>query len=85
MDHNNDSHRHGAWYFQNALPPSPSPMSGQMTEIPLGMHSGTIHVEKFHTKTVSILSFLMFEKCRFHENYPWMSDQNNELSKKIYK
>ncbi len=43
---------------------------GQMMEIPLGMHLGTIRLEKFHTKTVSILSFLMFEKCRLCENYP---------------
>ncbi len=44
---------------------------GQMMEIPLGMHPGTICIEKFHTKTVSILSFLMFEKCQFHENFPY--------------
>ncbi len=43
---------------------------GQMTEIPLGMHPGTIRIEKYCTKTVSIRSFLMFEKCRFCENYP---------------
>ncbi len=42
----------------------------QMMEIPLGMPHGMICVEKFHTKTVSILSFLMLEKCRFRENYP---------------
>ncbi len=39
-------------------------------EIPLGTHPGTIRIEKLYTKTVSILSFLMFEKCRFCENYP---------------
>ncbi len=45
---------------------------GQMTEILLGPHPETILIEKFHTKAVSIsiLSFLMFEKYRFHENYP---------------
>ncbi len=36
---------------------------------------GTIRIEKFHTKTVSLLSFLIFEKCRFHENYPCMFRQ----------
>ncbi len=44
----------------------------EMTEIPLGMHLRTIRVEKFHTKTVSILSVLMFEKCRFRENCPFV-------------
>ncbi len=43
---------------------------GQMTEIPLGMHRGTISIEKFYTNTVSILSFVMFGKCQFCENYP---------------
>ncbi len=42
---------------------------GQMLQIPLGTHPGMICIEKFHTKMVSILSFLMFEKCRFRENY----------------
>ncbi len=45
----------------------------QMTEIPLGMHSGMIRIEKFHTKTVSILLFLMFEKFQFCENYPFLT------------
>ncbi len=44
---------------------------GQMTEIPLGMDLGLIPIEKFHTKAVSILSFLMFEECGFRENYPF--------------
>ncbi len=38
---------------------------GQMTEIPLGMDLGTIRIEKFHTKTVSIRSFPMFEDADF--------------------
>ncbi len=44
---------------------------GQIMEIPLRMHPGTICIEKFHTKSISILSFLMFQKCRFSENYPY--------------
>ncbi len=43
---------------------------GQMMEIPLGTHPGTIRITKFHIKTVLILLFLMFEKCWFCENYP---------------
>ncbi len=69
MDHDNGSHRRGAQNFQNALPPSTYEL-GQMTEMPLGLHPGTIRIEKFYAKTVSILLFLMFEKCRFCENYP---------------
>ncbi len=44
---------------------------GKMTQIPLGTCPEMIRIEKFHTKTVSILSFLMFEKCRCCENYPY--------------
>ncbi len=36
---------------------------GKMKEIPLGMHPGTIRIEKFHIKTVSILSVLMFKNA----------------------
>ncbi len=43
---------------------------GQMMEIHLEMHPRTIRIGKFHTKTVSILLFLIFEKCWFCENYP---------------
>ncbi len=62
---------------------------GQMTEIPLGTHPGTIRIGKFHTKTVSIMSVLMFEKSRFRENYRdkshmihrmgyrWVSDESH--------
>ncbi len=42
---------------------------GLNEEIPLGTHPRTIPIEKFHTKTISILSFLMFEKYPFLENY----------------
>ncbi len=65
MDHNNDSYRHGVWNFQDALPPSITAMSWTKWR-------KTIRIEKFHTKTVSILSFLMFEKCQFRESYPPM-------------
>ncbi len=43
---------------------------GQMMEVPLGTHPGMIRTENFYTNTVSILLVLMFEKCRFRENYP---------------
>ncbi len=42
-----------------------------MTEIILGTHPGKIRKVKFHTKIVSILSFLTFEKCWFRDNYPY--------------
>ncbi len=46
---------------------------GQMPKISLGMHPGPTGIEKFHTKTVLILSVLMFEKCRLCEVYPFGS------------
>ncbi len=45
---------------------------GQLTEIPLGTQPGAICIEKFYTKTVSFLLLVVFEKCRFCENYPLM-------------
>ncbi len=51
----------------------------QITEIPLGIHPGTIRIEKFYTTTVSILSFLMFEKCQFCENCPYMNTKSNHF------
>ncbi len=71
MDYDNVSHRRGAWNFQNTLPPSTSPMSSAkwrkyLWECTLERF---LH-RKIFSNTVSILLFLMFEKCRFCENYP---------------
>ncbi len=73
-------HLYGPWQWQSSsccmkfskrtAPFSVTYELGQMTELSLGTHPGTIRKEKFHIKTVSILSFRMFEKCRFCENYP---------------
>ncbi len=71
--------RRSLWYMKFSKHTTPFHITyelGQMTEIPLGMHPKTICIEKFHAKTVSILLFLMFEKCGFCENYPTMDWKN---------
>ncbi len=60
--------------FSKCIAPFPITYElGQITEIPSGTHPEMIRIEKFHTKTVSILLSLMFEKCRFRVNYPYPS------------
>ncbi len=49
-----------------------------MMEISLGTHPGTIRLEKFHTKTVLIPSFL---KLRIHECAEWFVNCSRTIRK----